>query len=126
MCLLQVALSMEKCLLNFIERHLIPHPHPFNGINLNSVVIMDNCTIHHVPEICEIIEDVGAMVHFLPPYSPDFNPIELAFSKVKTTMQALEESTRLSCLLHLHQLLSKTHSHGFHTVDTDNLTTIMT
>ena len=54
---------------------------------------MDNCTIHHVPEICKVIEDVGAMVHFLPPYSPDFNPIELAFSKVKTTMQALEEST---------------------------------
>ena len=67
----------------FTEKHLIPQLQPFNGTNPNSVVIMDNCTIHHVPDIVEIIEDVGAMVHFLPPYSPDFNPIELAFSKAQ-------------------------------------------
>lgn len=76
----------------FTEKHLIPQLQPFDGINPNSVVIMDNCTVHHVPEIVEMIEDVGAIVHFLPPYSPDYNPIELAFSKVKGAMQELEES----------------------------------
>ena len=76
----------------FTEKHLIPHLQPFDGVNPNSIVIMDNCAVHRVPEIVEMIEDVGAMIHFLPPYSPDFNPIELAFSKVKSTMQAMEES----------------------------------
>jgi len=43
---------------------------------------MDNCAIHLVSEVVQMIEEVGAMVHFLPPYCPDFIPIELAISKV--------------------------------------------
>ena len=39
-----------------------------------------------------VIEDTGAMLHFLPPYSPDLNPIELAFSKVKSGIRDLESS----------------------------------
>lgn len=39
-----------------------------------------------------MIEEVGALVHFLPPYSPDFNPIEETFSKVKTEMKNMEAS----------------------------------
>lgn len=39
-----------------------------------------------------MIEQVGAMIHFLPPYSPDLNPIELAFSKVKSAIKDLELS----------------------------------
>ena len=38
-----------------------------------------------------MIQEVGAIVHFLPPYSPDFNPIEEAFSKVKSEMKAMEK-----------------------------------
>lgn len=56
---------------------------PFNGTNPNSTVIMDNCSIHHVEEVTKLINEVGAIVHYLPPYSPDFNPIEWCFSKVK-------------------------------------------
>lgn len=59
---------------------------PFNGVNPHSVVIMDNCAIHNVDGIVKSIHDVGALVHFLPPYSPDFQPIEETFSKVKTKM----------------------------------------
>ena len=40
--------------------------------------------------IVKPIEEVGALVYFLPPYSPDFNPIEELFSKVKTTLKSLE------------------------------------
>ena len=40
-----------------------------------------------------MIEEVGAIVHFLPPYSPDFMPIELAFSKVKTLMKVDEQTS---------------------------------
>ena len=53
---------------------------PFDGHNPHSVVILDNCSIHHIPEIVHMIQEVGALVHFLPPYSPDLNPIEEAFS----------------------------------------------
>ena len=61
-------------------------------VNPHSVVILDNCAIHHVDFITSMIEQVGALVHFLPPYSPDMNPIEETFSKVKTEMKNLEES----------------------------------
>ena len=63
----------------FVQTHLLPQLMPFNQ---HSVVIMDNCAIHHIREVVSMIEDVGALVHFLPPYSPDLNPIEEAFSKL--------------------------------------------
>ncbi len=56
------------------------------------VILVENCAIHHVEYIAKSIQDVGAQVHFLPPYSPDFQPIEEAFSKVKTELKALEEN----------------------------------
>ena len=56
---------------------------PFNGTNPNSVVIMDNCSIHHLHDVIRLIHSVGALVLFLPPYSPDLMPIEECFSKVK-------------------------------------------
>ena len=68
---------------DFVQTHLIPHLQPFNGVNPHSVVILDNCSIHHCPEVVSSLHDVGVLVHFLPPYSPDLNPIEEAFSKIK-------------------------------------------
>ena len=59
---------------HFIEKCTLPHLQPFNGINPHSVLIMDNCSIHHVQEVLELIEGVGVMLHYLPPYSPDLNP----------------------------------------------------
>lgn len=49
---------------------------------------MDNAAIHHVDEAIELIEETGAIVNFLPLYSPDLNPIEEAFSKVKYFLKA--------------------------------------
>jgi len=74
----------------FVERSLLPHLCPFNGINPQSVVVMDNCSIHHVERVVELIESTGALVIFLPPYSPDFNPIMEAFAKVKAYLKANE------------------------------------
>ena len=68
---------------DFVCTSLLHHLMPYNGTNDNSVLIMDNCSIHHVPEVERVVNDAGAITHYLPPYSPDFNPIELAFSKVK-------------------------------------------
>jgi transposase len=50
----------------------------------NSVIIMDNARIHHDNDLVELIEGLGCRVVFLPPYSPDYNPIEMAFSTIKS------------------------------------------
>lgn len=52
---------------NFVERHLLPHLMPFDGHNPHSVLVMDNCAIHHVSSTVEMIYETGAIVHFLPP-----------------------------------------------------------
>ena len=52
------------------------------------VVVLDNLAVHKQPEVRAAIEQVGARVRFLPPYSPDFNPIELAFAKLKAFLRA--------------------------------------
>ena len=51
---------------------------------------MDNCSIHHVKETQNVLDDAGVITHYLPPYSPDYNPIELAFSKVKSSIKSME------------------------------------
>lgn len=76
--------------LHFVEHALVPHLKPFNGFNERSVVIMDNASIHHQHAIVDAIQNSGALLHFLPPYSPDFNAIELTFSKVKSVLKSNE------------------------------------
>jgi hypothetical protein len=72
-------------------RRLLPVLQPFNYTNPHSVVILDNASIHHVEEISDIIEDeAGARLLFLPPYSPDLNPLEEFFSKVKGIMKTCD------------------------------------
>ena len=77
----------EEIFCNFIERYLLPHLLPFNGTNPRSVILLDNATIHHTEHVIKLIQSVGAIVHFLPPYSPDLNPIEELFSKVKACLK---------------------------------------
>ena len=54
------------------------------------IVVMDNLSNHKVSGIAEAIETVGASVVFLPPYSPDLNPIELMWSKIKAILRKLK------------------------------------
>lgn len=69
---------------------------PFDGKNPNCVVIiLDNRSIHIGP-VTELINEVGAMVHYLPPYSPDYNPIEWCFSKVKKSISSMEQTMELT------------------------------
>ena len=48
---------------------ILPHLMPFDGKNPHSVVILDNCSIHHYEVAIQMIRKVGAIVHFLPPYT---------------------------------------------------------
>ena len=61
---------------------------PFDGVSPNSIVVMDNASIHHVDSVVDTILSVEALVRFLPPYSPDMNPIEEVFGEVKHYLQA--------------------------------------
>ncbi len=58
------------------------------------VVVMDNLAAHKVAGIREAVEARGATVVYLPPYSPDFNPIEPCWSKLKNAMRGYEARTR--------------------------------
>ncbi len=71
----------------WVEQHLAP------VLNPGDIVVMDNLSSHKVAGVREAIEAVGAELRYLPPYSPDLNPIELAFSKLKKLLRDGAERT---------------------------------
>jgi transposase len=68
--------------LAYVEQVLVPTLRP------GDVVVLDNLAVHKQPEVRTAIAQAGASLRFLPPYSPDFNPIELAFAKLKAFLRA--------------------------------------
>ena len=62
---------MEKCSLT-VRTQLIPQMLPFDGQNPPSIVVLDNCSIHHVQQVTDLFAAAGILVIFLPPYSPDY------------------------------------------------------
>ena len=68
---------------DYVRGSLIPEMLPFDGKNLKSIAVLDNCLIHHVRQVTQLFKDAGILVLILPPYSPDFMPIEKTFSFVK-------------------------------------------
>ena len=60
---------------DFVNKQLLFHLMSFNGSYPNSIGIMDNCSIHHTESVAQSFDDIGVIVHYLPPYSPDYNPI---------------------------------------------------
>ncbi|UPT90357.1 IS630 family transposase [Bradyrhizobium barranii subsp. apii] len=73
--------------LAYVEQLLAPSLRP------GDTVIMDNLPAHKVHGVREAIQAVGASLLYLPPYSPDFNPIEMAFSKLKALLRAAAART---------------------------------
>lgn len=71
----------------YVEKVLVPELEP------DDVVIMDNLSSHKGPRVREMIEAAGASLLYLPPYSPDFNPIENAFAKLKALLRKAAERT---------------------------------
>lgn len=63
-------------------------------IRRGDVLVLDNLSAHHASRIEEVAEECGARVIWLAPYSPDFSPIELMWSKIKTLMRAAKARTR--------------------------------
>ena len=73
--------------LAYVEQVLVPTLHR------GDFVVLDNLAVHKQPEVQAAIERVGARLRFLPPYSPDFNPIEQAFAKLKAFLRAARPRT---------------------------------
>jgi transposase len=67
--------------LAYVQQVLVPELKP------GDLVVMDNLPAHKVAGVREAIEAVGAKLLYLPPYSPDFNPIEMAFAKFKALLR---------------------------------------
>jgi transposase len=65
----------------YVEQVLVPE------LSKGDIVVIDNLPAHKVTGVRQIIESAGAKLLYLPPYSPDFNPIEMAFSKLKAGLK---------------------------------------
>jgi transposase len=71
----------------FVKHFLVPALRP------KDIVVMDNLPSHKVSGVRELIEEVGAQLWYLPPYSPDLNPIEKIFAKVKALLRKAKART---------------------------------
>ena len=71
----------------YVEQALVPE------LNKRDVVILDNLAAYKVGAIRTMIEVAGVRIVYLPPYSPDFNPIEMAFSKLKAMRRKASAKT---------------------------------
>ncbi len=68
--------------LAYVDQILVP------TLQAGDIVIADNLAAHHVDGVQRLIEAAGATLRYLPPYSPDLNPIELSFAKLKAIVRA--------------------------------------
>ncbi len=72
---------------DWAEKCLVP------TLSKGDVVVMDNLSSHKGPRVEKLIEAAGAELRYLPPYSPDMNPIEKAYSKLKAFLRKIAERT---------------------------------
>lgn len=98
--------------LSYVEEVLAPQLWP------GAVVVLDNLSAHKVGGIQKAIEAVGASLHYLPPYSPDFNPIEQAWSKLKSYLRSVAARTHHALSRAIAkglELIRSEDAHGFFT-----------
>ena len=83
----------------YVKHFLVP------TLKEGQVVVMDNLQVHKSKKVRKLIEGAGASVLFLPPYSPDFSPIEEAFSKIKAILRSIEARTQQTLMEAIGQAL---------------------
>lgn len=91
--------------LAYVQQQLVPTLQP------GDIVVMDNLSAHKVAGVRQAIEHAGARVAYLPPYSPDFNPIELVFSKLKWLLRSAATRTADSMWSFLGKVLDQYPTH---------------
>lgn len=91
-CLVHEGSVDSAAFLSYLKDVLLPTLKP------GQIVIMDNFTIHHNSKVRELIQSKGCDLLYLPTYSPDFNPIEYLFAKVKAFIRKLRPETVLDLI----------------------------
>ncbi len=86
-CVLDGAMDGQG-FLTYVETMLVP------SLSQGDIVVMDNLPAHKVDGVRKLIEAVNARLIYLPPYSPDLNPIEMAFAKLKALLRKAAARTR--------------------------------
>lgn len=86
-CVLDGPMDGES-FLAYVKQILAPTLHP------GDIVVLDNLNCHKVSGVEEAIRAAGAEIRYLPPYSPDFNPIEMLFAKLKSLLRKAAKRTR--------------------------------
>jgi transposase len=94
------AINVDK-FLSFLERDLLPFT------RAGDIIVMDNLSFHRDPEVVARIRQARVRVLFLPPYSPEFNPIELYWSSFKQMLRRCEARTRQDLLHAIHSVASR-------------------
>lgn len=89
-----------QCFRAYVEQQLVPVLEP------SDIVVMDNLGSHKAAAIRQAIKAAGARLWFLPPYSPDLNPIEQAFAKIKHWMRQAQMRTLEDTWRHVGHLIS--------------------
>jgi transposase len=85
----------------FVEQVLVPNLRP------GDIVVLDNLSSHKRPATRDLIESAGAQLLFLPPYSPDLNPIEMIISKIKQLLRSMACRTREGLWSAMQSILDK-------------------
>jgi transposase len=95
----------------YVERILAPALRP------GQTVILDNLSVHKSARARQLIEEVGCHLRFLPTYSPDFNPIEQAFSQLKSRLRRAQARTAdaiLDATANAYPSVTADHAHGYY------------
>jgi len=92
--------TTKERFLDYIENTLLPKIHE------GDYVVMDNLRTHHCKKVEELIRSVGAIPLYLPPYSPDLNPIEKMWSKMKAILRKLRIRVKENLIPAVHQALA--------------------
>ena len=94
----------------YVEQALIPE------LSAGAIVVMDNLSAHKSKTIEKLFEDAGIELHYQPPYSPDFNPIELMWSKVKNSLRSAKARTQeqlYEAIAHALEQITSSDTQGF-------------
>jgi transposase len=92
---------MGRCFSVYVKQILV------KTLKRGDIVIANNPSVHKVARVREAIEAAGAYLIYLPPYSPDLNPIEMAFSKLKALLRKAAERTIPGLIRLIGRLLKK-------------------
>ena len=92
--------TTKEKFLQYVRETLTPELRP------EDIVVIDNLSAHHAPQIAEMIHQTGAHPLYLPPYSPDFNPIEKLWSKMKVYLRKCRALTLDALELEIHNTFS--------------------